>query len=178
MKRVIIGMLLPTILNATNIYTGQFRPQSPEALQHPLDENIQLLNHREFFGQYIPGRFANYNSVTVRATVRAPNGRSTRYVDTTAFSYNEFEIVNQNNSPVTCIVTRSLCLDNNEACINAQDTYLIPRGKNVRDKGSRLYNTWKYQYQHSAVTFAAIYFEGCADSRSSVYHFGTMQVEV
>ncbi len=79
---------------------------------------------------------------------------------------------------VTCIITKSLCMENGEGCINVQDTFLIPKGKTIKDKGSKVYMTWKYQYKHSANTSATIVFEGCGTNRDIKYDYNKMMVEV
>lgn len=178
MKKILLLTFFPCLLHASTVYEGKFRPQMTMGIQHPLEENVQHVLHREFIGHYEPHNFAYSNFTKIISKVTAPSGRTTRYVDTTAYSHNEFEIINNNNATITCLITRSLCMENGEGCINAQDVYTIPKNKNYHDRGSRLYNTWKYQYKHIAHTLATIHFESCGSPNDIVFDKGEMKVEV
>jgi len=178
-KPIMVGLLLPVILHAqvlkTNIYTGVFQPQTMQGLQHPEIEHPIYTNHYEFAGNYIPERQYTNGGVVIRATTKAPSGATKQYIETTAYGAFEYEIVNQNNAPVTCIVTRMVCLESFQ-CINVQETILIPKHDGVRDRGSRVYQTWKYLGWGQKYTSATIFFEVCSDNSNTKKDLGRMMV--
>ncbi len=178
-RTIILIACLPTMLHAqilkTNIYQGVFQPQSMQALQQMQIDHPVYYNHAEFYGNYSPERQYSNGGVVIRAATKAPSGSTKQYVDTTAYGGFEYEIVNQNSDPVTCIVTRMVCLEQYQ-CINVQDTILIPRKNGVRDRGSRVYQTWKYMGYGQKYTSATIFFEGCSDNSNTKKDTGMMAV--
>ncbi len=114
-------------------------------------------------------------AVDISARAWAPNGRSSRYIDTVGVGEFDWEIKNWNSKPIRCIVTKRVCMDNTEECINQTDTYDLAKRASVHKK-EQLVHVVRYDQMGTKWTYAEISFQGCGSSKNTSWQRGKIEV--
>lgn len=118
------------------------------------------------------------STVNIKKSVKAPNGKASQYASVTGRGYFAFEINNYNTHPITCIVTKLVCMNINDpnSCRSFTETFVIEKKGRVRDHGSYLSNTYIYKRKGKAYTLSKISFDGCSNYKNNKYKQGHYRI--
>lgn len=187
MKKLIFLIAISSVAYAeesrvvsSTTYQGPFTPQVVGQNQQQNTQEPFTISYREFVGRYTPsyGNGVVLGNTPIRASVKAPNGHSNRYIETTGYSWNEYEVTNYNEGSIQCKISRMMCMQSwfPSSCVTAQEIVSIPKNKTYKDKGSRLFMTYMYQASGLMNTEAFIFFEQCTDASHNVRDIGSIMV--
>ena len=132
-----------------------------------------LLNHEQYDGAKY--KLSYPSGVLIRGSTRAPVGSSRVYVETKGKGEFEYTISNYNGANVICTITKQVCMDNLEGCVNQIDTYELAKNTRLHKKESMIVKI-RYQTTGTKWTSASLYFEGCGNRNDTVWSRGQIEV--